>query len=76
MDNRCDAYGHFAGKCIELARTMDSPRNRSMMLQMALGWLRLAEYAAKTAARNECTEFISPRSIDSERTKHGQRPQQ
>ena len=45
--DRCDAYGHFAVKCVELARTMDSPRNRSIMLQMALVWLRLAEYAAK-----------------------------
>ena len=36
---------------------MDSPRNRSIMLQMALVWLRLAEYAAKTAARKECAEL-------------------
>ena len=56
--DRCDAYGHFAVKCAELARTTDSPRNRSIMLQMALVWLRLAEYAANTAARKECTEFI------------------
>ncbi len=68
--DRCDAYGRFAVKCIELARTMDSLRNRSMMLQMALVWLRLAEYAAKTAARNECNEFISPGSVDRERTRH------
>ena len=57
--DKCDAYGHFAVKCIELARTMDSTRNRSIMLQMALVWLRLAEYAAKTAARKECAESIS-----------------
>ena len=68
--DRCDAYGHFAVKCIELARTMDSRRNRSIMLQMALVWLRLAEYAAKTAARKECTEFNSPTSVDGERTQH------
>ena len=55
--DRCDAYGHFAVKCVELARTMDSTRNRSIMLQMALVWLRLAEYAAKTAARKECAEL-------------------
>jgi hypothetical protein len=30
---------------------MESSRYRSVMLQMALAWLRLAEYAAKTAAR-------------------------
>jgi hypothetical protein len=38
------------------------------MLQMALVWLRLAEYAAKTAAGKEDTEFISPASADDERT--------
>jgi hypothetical protein len=58
--DRCDAYGHFAAKCVELARRMESSRDRPVMLQMALAWLRLAEYAAKTAARKECTEFISP----------------
>jgi hypothetical protein len=68
--DRCDAYGHFAVKCVELARRMDSARNRSIMLQMALVWLRLAEYAAKTAARKECIEFISPASADDERTQH------
>jgi hypothetical protein len=35
---------------------MDSPRNRSIMLEMARVWSRLAEYAAKTAARKECAE--------------------
>ena len=68
--NRCDAYRHFAAKCVELARTMDSPRNRLIMLEMALVWSRLAEYAAKTAARNERTEFISPASVDGKRTQH------
>ena len=68
--DRCDAYGHFAVKCVELARTMNSPRNRSIMLQMALAWLRLAEYAAKTAARKERSEFISPATVDGKRTQH------
>jgi hypothetical protein len=49
---------------------MESPRNRSIMLQMALVWLRLAEYAANTAARKECTELISPATVDGERTQH------
>ena len=68
--DRCDAYGHFAVKCVELARTMGSTRNRSIMLQMALVWLRLAECAAKSAARKECAEFIRPASVDGERTQH------
>ena len=66
--DRCDAYRHFAAECVQLARTMDSSRDRSIMLQMALVWVRLAEYAAKTAARKDCTEFISPASVDGERT--------
>jgi hypothetical protein len=61
--DRCDAYRHFAAQCVELARTMDSPRDRSVMLQMAQVLSRLAEYAAKTAARGECTELISPQPI-------------
>jgi hypothetical protein len=66
--DRCDAYGRFAVKCLELARRMDSPRNRSIMLQMALVWLRLAEYAAKTAARKECNELSARPQTDDERT--------
>jgi hypothetical protein len=31
-----------------MARRMDSPRDRLIMLDMALVWRRLAEYAAKT----------------------------
>jgi len=42
-----------------MARRMDSPRDRLIMLDMALVWRRLAEYAAKTAAREERTEFIN-----------------
>jgi len=34
------------------------------MLEMARVWSRLAEYAAKTAARKECPEFICPASVD------------
>ena len=58
--DRCDAYRHCAAKCVKLARAMDSSRDRLVMLEMALAWLRLAEHAAKTAARKECTEFVSP----------------
>ena len=49
---------------------MDSIRDRSIMFEMALVWSRLAEYAAKTTARKECTEFISPATVDGERTQH------
>ena len=68
--DRCEAYRDFAAKCVELARRMDSPRDRSIVLQMALVWSRLAEYAAKTAARKEYTELINPASAGGERTQH------
>ena len=40
------------------------------LFEMALVWSRLAEYAAKTAARKERTEFINPTSVDGERAQH------
>ena len=55
--DRCDAYGHFAVKCVELARRIESPRDRLVLLEMALVWSRLAEYAAKAAARKGCAEL-------------------
>ena len=68
--DRCDAYRHFGAQCVELARRMESPRDRSIMFEMALVWRRLAEYAAKTAACKECTESISPASVDGKRTQY------
>jgi len=60
--DRCDAYRRFAAKCVELARTMDSARDRLIMLEMARVWSRLAEYAAKTVARKERAELETARS--------------
>jgi hypothetical protein len=60
----CDAYRHFAAKCVELARGMDSARDRSIMLEMALLWSRLAEYAAKTVARRENAKLECLASVD------------
>jgi uncharacterized phage-associated protein len=68
--DRCDAYRHFAAQCVELARTMDSPRDRAAMLDMALVWSRLAEYAAKTIARKERAELEWPASVDGKRAQH------
>jgi hypothetical protein len=49
---------------------MDSAFDRSILLEMAIAWSRLAEYAAKTAARKDCTRYINPTSVDDERTLH------
>jgi hypothetical protein len=49
---------------------MESARDRLIMLEMALVWSRLAEFAAKTAARKQYAELISPATVDAERTQH------
>ena len=36
---------------------IDSSRDRLVLLEMALVWSRLAEYAAETAARKDCAEL-------------------
>ena len=56
----CDAYRHHAAKCVELARTMDSALDRSVLLEMASVWSRLAEYAAKTVTHKERAELEWP----------------
>ena len=61
---RCDAYRHCAARCVELARRMDSPRDRLVLLEMALVWSRLAEYATKTAARKDCAELEATQHCD------------
>jgi hypothetical protein len=53
---RCDAYRHFAAQCVELARHMDTPADRTILLEMAMLWSRLAEIAAKAVAPNEPLE--------------------
>src|SRR5262249_26220802 len=62
--DRCDAYRHSAAQCVELARTINSPRDRAVLLEMAVVWSRLAEYAAKTVARKERAELEWPASVD------------
>jgi hypothetical protein len=51
--DRCDAYRHFATQCVELARHMHTPHDRAILLEMALLWSRLAEYAAKATVPKE-----------------------
>jgi hypothetical protein len=49
---------------------MDSAQDRLIMLEMALVWSRLAEFAAKTAARKPHAEVISEATVDGDRTQH------
>ena len=48
---KSEVYRRFAVECLEMARTMDSEHDRAILLEMALLWSRLAEYAMQSAAR-------------------------
>lgn len=51
--DRCEAYRHFAAQCLELAQLMEAPHDRSVLLEMALLWSRLAELAAHSATAKD-----------------------
>jgi len=53
---RIDAYRHFAAQCVELARQMNTPTDRTILLEMALLWSRLADIAAKNVLPKEPLE--------------------
>jgi hypothetical protein len=50
---KSEVYREFAAQCLEMARSMDSEHDRSILLEMALLWSRLAEFAMQSAARTE-----------------------
>jgi hypothetical protein len=54
--DRCDAYRNFAAHCVELARRMDAAQDRTILLEMALLWSRLADFAAKDSFPKEPLE--------------------
>jgi len=54
--DRVDAYRRYAAQCVEMARRMNSPKDRSVLLQMALLWSRLAKYAANQPIPKEPAE--------------------
>jgi len=40
---RSEKYRRFAQECVEMARTVESPQTRAVLLHMAQVWFRLAE---------------------------------
>jgi hypothetical protein len=58
--DRVDAYRHFAAQCVALAHHTQSPHDRTLLLEMAMVWSRLAEYAAKIRAPQESAEPPKP----------------
>ena len=41
--DRSDHYRRFAQECLEMARTSDNEQTRTVLIQMAQVWFRLAE---------------------------------
>ena len=39
---RSDQYRRFAARCLEIARSIDNPQTKAVMLKMAQVWSRLA----------------------------------
>lgn len=50
---KSEVYRRFAVECLEMARKMDSEHDRAILIEMALLWSRLAEYAMQSASRKE-----------------------
>lgn len=50
---KSEMYRQFAVECLNMARAMDSEHDRSILLEMALLWSRLAEHAMRPVAQRE-----------------------
>ncbi len=50
--DRLEDYRRFAAECLEMARTLHSPtaQERTVLIEMALLWSRLAEREAERAS--------------------------
>ena len=47
LESKADRYRELAAECAKLAKGVLDDRAKSMLLDMADGWLRLAEWAEK-----------------------------
>jgi hypothetical protein len=41
--SRLDEYRHFAAECLKMAQAAEDEQRRTILLQMAQGWLDLAQ---------------------------------
>ena len=55
--DKSEVYRQFAVQCLDMARSMDSQYDRTVLVEMALLWSRLAEHAMQSAA---CKEDADP----------------
>jgi hypothetical protein len=49
--SRVDEYRRFAAECLKMAQAADDEQRRSILLQMAQGWLALAQKDETNADR-------------------------
>jgi hypothetical protein len=57
---KSEVYRQFAVECLQMARTLDSEHDRTILLEMALLWSRLAEHAMQSAASAARKEEVDP----------------
>jgi hypothetical protein len=48
-----DAYRRYAAECVIMSRKRDNVRDKTMLLDMATAWLKLAEFAEKVDKTDE-----------------------
>ncbi len=51
--SRVELYRSYAAECVRLARQAANPTDKALLLEMADGWIRMAERAA---ARMDCDD--------------------
>jgi hypothetical protein len=56
-----NAYRERAAECFRLARRVNDPRQRALLLEMARAWLRLHDQAEKNARADVTYETPPPR---------------
>ena len=53
---RVDEYRRFAAECLKMAQAAEDEQRRTILLQMAQGWLDLAQKDATNADREDGEE--------------------
>ena len=59
---RSDEYRRHATHCLEMANTLQDPKGRAALLQMAQVWLRLADFVAEVFCPSECVMTFATKS--------------
>jgi hypothetical protein len=68
-----NAYRERAAECFRLARTVNDPQQRAVLLEMARAWLRLFDQAEKNAQTDLSYEPPSQESVPQQQQQQQQR---